>query len=182
METFEISCLAARAYLPSRRPSGRIDGRRALTGRGPVLAGMAPAFCSGHAHTRCVAAPRFSLRGATLLLTVSRDEESVSLRALAGGREVALGERVHNLLLLALARERRADAARGVPDPSCGWMYADDLAHGLRRPLQQLNLDVFRLRRHLARRGVVDADGIVERRLDTRQLRLGSARFEIVVS
>jgi hypothetical protein len=45
----------------------------------------------------------------------------------------------------------------------------------------QLNLDVFRLRRQFAALGIVDAANIVERRPRTRQLRIGTARLQIVV-
>jgi hypothetical protein len=46
----------------------------------------------------------------------------------------------------------------------------------------QLNIDVFRIRRHFAAAGIAGAAGIVERRPRTQQLRIGTPHLEIVVT
>ena len=104
---------------------------------------------------------------------VSRDEEHVHLRASSGARDVDLGSRRHNYLLLTLARRRLADAAEGLPETSCGWIDTDDLAHDPTMSQVQLNVNVFRIRQQFAKVGVLDAAAIVERR--EQQLRLGTS-------
>jgi hypothetical protein len=53
----------------------------------------------------------------------------------------------------------------------------EDLAHDPRMAPPQLNVDVFRLRRQFADKGVVDAAAIVERRPG--QLRVGTGKVVI---
>jgi hypothetical protein len=138
------------------------------------LQSAAPAVSPG-----CMQFPLLMLEGSRLLFAESRDGEYVNLRLLSGRAIVDLGDRVHNVLLLALARERRGDEARGLPDTSCGWLYADQLADELGVSLPQLNLYAFRARRLLSSRGVIDADQVVERRRSTGQLRIGARQLEI---
>jgi hypothetical protein len=111
----------------------------------------------------------------TLAFFVSSDEEYVRLTLV---EPVArdLGERTFHYLLLTLARQRLADASRGVPPPACGWIAVDDFARDPMMTPARVSLGVFRARRQLAAAGVLDAERIVERRRGTRQIRLGSAR------
>jgi hypothetical protein len=104
---------------------------------------------------------------------VSRDEEHVELRAFLAGQQIDLGSRSHNYLLLTLARQRLVEAEQGQPDTSCGWFYQDDLATALHTNPNQLNIDIFRIRKQIAALGVTDAASIIERRPRTRQLRIG---------
>jgi len=62
----------------------------------------------------------------------STEEEHVELLAEHAGEHFALGSRVHNSLLLLLARQRVADAAQGHPEGACGWVYQDDFTRALR--------------------------------------------------
>jgi hypothetical protein len=87
---------------------------------------------------------------------------------------------VHNVTLYLLAQERRADEVRGLPETSCGWLYADHLAKELDVSLLTLKTYVFRARGVLAAHGVVDAARLVERRRSTGQLRIGAKRLGIV--
>jgi hypothetical protein len=91
--------------------------------------------------------------------------------------EIASKDR--NFLLLTLARRRLVDAAEGVSDAACGWVYQEDLEHDPAMATQQLNVDVFRLRKQFAGLGVTDAANVVERRPRTRQLRIGTGRLAI---
>lgn len=114
-----------------------------------------------------------------LRFSVSRDEEYVQLAAVQGDRVVDLGSRNHNYLLLTLARARRDDAANGVAESSCGWVYQEDLLTALRTSSAQLNIDVFRIRQHFAKAGFSDVVKIIERRPSSKQLRIGVAALEI---
>jgi hypothetical protein len=120
---------------------------------------------------------RLELSTLALAFAVSRDEEHVHLKFSCGDREVDMGLRKHNYLLLTLARRRLEDSAQGLPDTSCGWIDQEELAHDPSMAPPQLNIDVFRLREHFARAGVVDAMGLIERRPG--QLRVGTGRITI---
>ena len=111
---------------------------------------------------------------------VSRDEEHVQLRASWGVGVQDLGDRSHNYLLLTLARRRVADLAEGLPESSCGWLDPEDFAHDPSMAPSQLNVDVFRVRKHFAACGVPDAANVVERRARAKQLRLGTGLISIV--
>jgi hypothetical protein len=138
--------------------------------------------CADDLRTTSQATPLMRIEVAQLELSfsVSRDEEHVELRARCGGTSLDLGARTHNYLLLTLARRRLADAAEGTADTSCGWIYQEDLAHDPAMVPPQLNIDVFRIRRHFAAAGVLDAANIIERRPRTHQLRIGTGRLSIV--
>jgi hypothetical protein len=116
----------------------------------------------------------------SLLFSVSRNEEHVELIVTCGSTTFDLGARSHHYLLLTLARQRLADAAEGLPETSCGWIYQEDLAHDPTMAGPQLNVDVFRIRKQFAALGIVDAASIVERRPRTRQLRIGVQRVSVV--
>lgn len=120
------------------------------------------------------------VRHLQLVFFVSRDEEFVQLQLTCGAETVDLGSRGHNYLLLTLARQRLADAGEALPDPACGWVYQEDLAHDPTMAPPQLNIDVHRIRKQFAEVGVLDAANIVERRPRTRQLRIGTGRLSIV--
>jgi hypothetical protein len=115
-------------------------------------------------------------RAPTLKFVVSSDEDFVELSMEYENKRVALGSRAHNYLLLTLARQKLADAADQVPAPSCGWMDKDQLAGGLRMTPQQIDGEIFRIRRHFASHGVPESSNVVERRERTRLIRLGLDR------
>jgi len=118
-------------------------------------------------------------RGLALTFRVSLDEEHVALSARWQGREHSLGSRAHNYLLLTLARQRLADRAAGEPAGERGWLYREDLLRGLRLDPPTMNLYIFRARKALAKIGVPDSAALVERRLDTGQLRIGAERLTV---
>jgi hypothetical protein len=113
------------------------------------------------------------LEDLSLHFSVSLDEEHVELRGESPKRVVPLGSRGHNYLLLTLARQRLADAERGLADTACGWMLQDQVIEWLKTSAQQLNLDVHRIRVQFAEAGVIGAANIIERRQRARQLRIG---------
>ncbi len=119
------------------------------------------------------------VRHLVLTFRVSSDEEHVQLLATCGGITLDMGARSHNYLLLTLARQRQADAQDGVPEPSRGWVYADELARLLAIDTARLNLEVHRLRKQFAAAGVLDAANVIERRLRQQQIRIGAAQVTI---
>jgi hypothetical protein len=115
-----------------------------------------------------------------LSFRVSKDEEHVELALLhESGERVDLGTRNFNYALLVLARQRISDALEGTQDSACGWMYQDDLVHGLKISSERLNIDIFRIRTHFAGIGIVDAGKVIERRPRTRQLRIGTSALAV---
>jgi hypothetical protein len=114
-----------------------------------------------------------------LLFRVSRDEEHVEIHARLGALRRDMGSRGHNYLLLHLARCRLSDAARRVPDTSCGWIDQEELIGSLRTTPEHLNIDIFRIRRQFASIGIPDAANIVERRPRAKQLRIGVAALSV---
>jgi len=119
------------------------------------------------------------LAGASLLFRVSSDEEFVELSLQQANRLLVLGTRQHNFLLLTLARARLADIASNLPETDCGWVYKEQLAQGLLMTSQQVDGEVFRIRRHFGHHGVPQAATIIERRSGTTQLRIGMAQLQI---
>jgi len=119
-------------------------------------------------------------RGApTLKFVVSSDEDFVELSVEYENRSVALGSRAHNYLLLTLARQKLADLADQVAPASCGWMDKDQLASGLRMTPQQIDGEIFRIRRHFASHGVPESSSVIERRERTRLIRLGMDQVSV---
>lgn len=116
-----------------------------------------------------------------LRFSVSRDEEYVELEAVRHGRTLSLGSRMHNYLLLTLARSRLEDSQSGVPSAAGGWTHVDDLEQALKTSAAHLNMDIFRIRQHFARAGLNDAVNIIERRQRAKQLRIGTDALEIRV-
>jgi FHA domain len=114
-----------------------------------------------------------------LAFAVSSDEDFVELSIEYGERRVALGSRSHNYLLLTLARQMLRDRGAGLAEGSCGWMDKEELADGLKMTPQQVDGEVFRIRRHFTQHGVLESTTVLERRPRTKQLRLGIGKLRI---
>ena len=115
----------------------------------------------------------------TVKFVVSSDEDFVELSLEYDGKNLALGSRAHNYLLLTLARQRLSDSAGDVAPASCGWLDKDQLAVGLRMTPQQIDGEIFRIRRHFASHGVPDSSSVIERRERTRLIRIGFERLRV---
>lgn len=115
----------------------------------------------------------------TLHFMVSSDEDFVELRLEYSERRVPLGSRSHNYLMLTLARQMLADRAANLPEASCGWMDKDTLADGFKMTPQQVDGEVFRIRKHFTQHGLPESMTIIERRPRTRQIRLGLTQVRI---
>lgn len=114
-----------------------------------------------------------------LCFVVSSDEDFVELSLEQGERRVELGSRSHNYLLLTLARQMLSDRARNVAEASCGWMDKEELADGLKMTPQQVDGEVFRIRKHFTQHGLSESTTVLERRPRTKQLRLGIGKLRI---
>lgn len=120
-------------------------------------------------------------RDVKLQFQVSPDEEHVQVRILAEGVRKELRGRSFDYMLLALARARLSDAASGKLSPEeQGWVYADELASDLGMDVSHVNVDIYRARRRFASAGIQGADEMLERRSQTRALRLGCGSIEII--
>jgi hypothetical protein len=117
----------------------------------------------------------------TLQFQVSPDEESVRVSIAADGVKKELRARSFDYMLLALARARIADGKTAdLAADEQGWVYADELASDLGMDVSHINVDIYRARRRFADAGVQGADEMVERRPQTRALRLGCRRVELI--
>jgi hypothetical protein len=103
----------------------------------------------------------------------------VELSLVYPGRNVPLGSRSLNYLLLTLARQRLADRAAGLPEASCGWMDKEQLADGFKMTPQQVDGEVFRIRKHFSQHGLAEASTVIERRPRTKQIRVGVAALVV---
>ena len=83
-----------------------------------------------------------------------------------------LPQRACHHLLLALARAREADLARGLPEKDCGWVQAEDLTPTLFHDVVTVTLNIHRARKQLEGFGVEGAHGLIQRRKG-RRIRLG---------
>jgi hypothetical protein len=114
-----------------------------------------------------------------LRLGVSRDEEHVEVVLVHQGNPMALPSRRYHYLLLILARERLSE--RSSSPAERGWIDRQALCKKLGVDTNRLNVDVFRLRKQLADLGIQGISGLVARRPDTGQLRLGTDRVEVTL-
>lgn len=100
---------------------------------------------------------------------------------LHGGELIDLPQRAHHRLLLVLAQARLRDQQHAdLPEAEHGWMYRDQLDSQLSTRNNRLYVYAYRARAQLADCGVLDAAGIIERRADTHQIRIGVPRLEIL--
>ena len=115
-----------------------------------------------------------------LRFRVSRDEEHVEIDILHRGGALPLGPRNFHYALLVLARARLADQLRGdLPPAEQGWLGGEALQRMLKIDGARLSVDLYRARKQLAEMGVDGAQLLIERRPESRQLRIAVARLEI---
>jgi hypothetical protein len=107
-----------------------------------------------------------------LRFSISLDEEHVDLRVQRGTELIPLGARAHNYPLLLLARKRIADQQEGIDQRETGWMYANELRNELHLDRLSLNLQLWRAAQRF-KKAALPGDRLVERRDDSRQIRIG---------
>lgn len=113
-----------------------------------------------------------------LRFSTSRDQEHVALEAMLNGEVVSLGARAHNFALLCLARRRLAERQSGIHESECGWFYAQELRETLAVDRVTLNLQLWRAVQ-VTSKLALPAGQLIERRLDSQQLRIGVADLDI---
>lgn len=86
---------------------------------------------------------------------LSSDEEHIQIKIIIQNQELDLGERVHNYILLALARKRLIDVRMGCAFGDQGWIAIDELLSDMSKEFGKeldtyyLNLKIYRLRKLL---------------------------------
>ena len=111
---------------------------------------------------------------------VSPDEEHVTIQLSYQGKSLNLEHRSHSYLLLTLARKRTRD----LQDPQCppleaGWCETRELAEAFHSTPEQLNLWVWRARKHVQELHPELAALIIERRPTLAMLRIGTPHLLI---
>lgn len=95
------------------------------------------------------------LRNLCFKFCISADEEDIQLKLVANEQEFNLGRRSYNYLLLSLGRKRLVDMNLGYSSEDQGWLSLEKLGKDVSLELGHevdeyyLNLQIFRLRRHL---------------------------------
>ena len=112
----------------------------------------------------------------TLRFSVSSNEEHVGLELVNGSMTRDVPSRTYLYMLLVLARRRVQPTPEDDPQ---GWIHTEELARMLRCSREKLNVDVHRLRQLFRLSKVRDASKIVERRLGSSELRIGTTRVEL---
>ncbi len=115
----------------------------------------------------------------SLHFAVSADEEYVELTVQVGAKRHRLAPRAHQYTLLVLARARLDDANREVPASEQGWTYTASLAQQLKVTMNRLYVALHRCRKELDAVHEGAGDGIIEKRVTTRQVRFGWSSVEV---
>ncbi len=117
---------------------------------------------------------------------LSSDEEHIRIKIITQNQELDLGERVHNYILLALARKRLNDVNKGYVLRDQGWITIASLLKDMSREFGKeldvyyLNLKIYRLRKQLLETkpyGYLFSN-VIERRYG--EIRLAHAYFQIL--
>jgi hypothetical protein len=119
------------------------------------------------------------LNDVEFVFNLTIDEESTQLELITQQKKVDLEVRNHHYLLAYLARQRAADAARGLDDKSQGWVYTDQLAGDLGLDETHVNVYIFRLRKQIADSlpAILGQQHLLERRGG--KIRFGCNKFKI---
>jgi len=129
--------------------------------------------------TKELALQQLSITDFELRFSVSHHEEHVHLQLHREDMKVALPARIHNYLLLYLARARVRDMQKGADTDVQGWVSVQVATRELGITVNHLNMQIFRARKQIAETlpDAIDTSGLVERR--SWEMRLGCSRFEI---
>ncbi|MEM7038249.1 MAG: FHA domain-containing protein, partial [Bacteroidota bacterium] len=96
-----------------------------------------------------------SVNGAVFRLLLSPDEERITAEIDGGDWKMNMGDRVHNYLILMLARRRFEDHQAGLHARDQGWTDMETLTKDMGREFQkevdeyQVNLHIYRIRKQL---------------------------------
>jgi hypothetical protein len=114
-----------------------------------------------------------------LRFAVSHHEEHIQMQLRRKELNVALPARIHNYLLLYLARARARDQTQGADPDAQGWVAIQVATRELGITINHLNTQIFRARKQIAESlpDAIDTSRLVERR--SWEIRLGCGQFEI---
>ncbi len=112
-------------------------------------------------------------------VSLNEEHSSLSVDGCRAG-SVDLGERAHHYSLLTLARQRLADAQRGIEPEGQGWIETERLSKMLGMDVSHLNIHLHRARTQisLAMAAEPQLPDLVQRRRG--ELRLAAVPFKIV--
>jgi len=129
--------------------------------------------------TKELSLQQLSITDFDLRFSVSHHEEHVQLQLRQQDLKQALPARIHNYLLLYLARARVRDMQRGVDSEAQGWVSIQLATRELGITVNHLNTQIFRARKQIGESlpDAIDTSRLVERR--SWEIRLGCSRFEI---
>ncbi len=88
---------------------------------------------------------------------LSADEEHITIQIISNTLVLDLGTRVHNYLLLSLARKRLSDVSNGYSENDQGWFSIEEIAYDLSKEFSKeidayyINLQIYRIRKHIAK-------------------------------
>lgn len=122
---------------------------------------------------------RLSITDFNLRFSVSHHEEHVQMQLRHEDIKQALPARIHNYLLLYLARARIRDLELGADPDDQGWVSIQLATRELGITVNHLNTQIFRARKQIAETlpDAIDTSCLVERR--SWEIRLGCRSFEI---
>jgi len=106
-----------------------------------------------------------------LTFSVAAAEEHVALSVVHRGKTFDMGARAHNYPLLLLARQRTKDAEKDYGELESGWLHREDFTRMLGSDRKVMNLLLWRARKCFGEAGL-PVEQLIERRLDTEQIRL----------
>jgi hypothetical protein len=112
-----------------------------------------------------------------LRIGVSRNEEHVEVTVIHAAQTRTLPARTYHYLLATLGREWLKDA--DTPKSERGWVDRDLLCQMMGTDANRLNVEIHRVRRQLSELGIQGAADIIQRRSDTRQIRIGIESIEV---
>ena len=128
-------------------------------------------------------APRLppTIDSVDLTLRVSQDEEVVEIWLRDSNDNVnIMPARAHYYTMLLLARMRLEDRSKdGLPLLEQGWRSVHQLCEMLAVEESRLNVDIYRIRRDIAKFGLLNSKDVIERQRSRRLVRLGIENVSI---
>ena len=137
-------------------------------------------FIADNQHaTKELSLQQLSITDFALRFSVSHHEEHVQLQLRREDMKLPLPARIHNYLLLYLARARVRDMEHEIDRDAQGWVSIQVATQELGITVNHLNTQIFRARKQIAESlpDAIDTSNLVERR--SWEIRLGCSQFEI---
>jgi len=117
--------------------------------------------------------PRREFDALTLRFHLTTDGRNCRIEAVIDGAVLPIEPRAHDRLILHLARARLAN-------PAAGWVHRDDLWGSMRLDESELNVWIYRIRRHFNALGISGSGRLIERQQGEGLIRLGVPQIEFL--